>query len=431
MIIQPTSLAALTWLGAAAGSSAESWRIGTVLSARPLGVSEQGKLVLQIGAMTVEAELAGQAGGSGSGSPGGSLPDPRSALQPGSTTPTLPAQFQVRVLSAGSQPMLEALLPQSAEAPAQVALRERLPQQNGFAPLLATLQTLAQRPVMRQLPDALRPLLAQLEQAMRRPADVTTGAGLREAIARSGLFLESSLAQPGAAASLGEEDWKAVLLKLSRLLDSYAPPRSPGAPPTTTGTTTAPATLANAARADGETPPPLLQRGLLAQPRASQTATALATLAADDDPAPLLGQLHTAVRAALARVEVAQLEAATVPAWIAEIPVKGRDGHDVLQLQLDSPPPGEDTAPRQWTLSFAIDLPALGPVHGELQLHDLRLSVRLWAERAATTAQLEQQFTALRHRLAACGLLLDQLSCQTGLPRPSGRPGAHLLKATA
>ena len=134
---------------------------------------------------------------------------------------------------------------------------------------------------------------------------------------------------------------------------------------------------------------------------------------------------------ALARIEVAQLEAGTVPAWIAEIPVKGRDGHDVLQLQLDYPAAADDDTPRQWTLGFAIDLPALGPVQGELQLHDLRLSVRLWAERASTTDRLEQQFTALRHRLAACGLLLDQLSCQTGLPRASGRPGAHLLKATA
>ena len=59
MIIQPTSLAALTWLGAASGTTAESWRIGVVLSARPLGVTEQGKMVLQIGAMTVEADAPG------------------------------------------------------------------------------------------------------------------------------------------------------------------------------------------------------------------------------------------------------------------------------------------------------------------------------------------------------------------------------------
>jgi len=368
--------------------------------------------VLQIGGMAVEAEMPGQQG---------SLPNSQNGYSPlpGHAAAALPAQFQVRVLSLGTQPTLEVMLPHASESVAQVALRERLPQQDGFAPLLATVQALAQRPVMRQLPAALRPVLAQLEQAMRTPADITTGAGLREAIQRSGLFMESSLAQnPLLAAGVGEDDWKAVLLKLSNLLDSYAPPRGSPLNP-------------GAAGSGNETAPPLLQRGLQAQARAAGTAANLAALAAEDDNAPLLGQLHTAVRAALARVEVAQLEASTVPAWITEIPIKGRDGQDVLQLQLDYPADAGPEAPRQWTLGFAIDLPTLGPVQGELQLHDLRLSVRLWAERTSTTERLEQQFTALRQRLAACGLLLDQLTCQTGLPRAHGRHSAHLLKATA
>lgn len=410
MIIQPTSLAALTWLGAASGTTAESWRIGVVLSARPLGVTEQGKMVLQVGGMTVEADASGTHGSS------------QNPLLPGQSNTPLPAQFQVRVLSLGNQPTLEVLLPHVSESVAQVAMRERLPQQNGLAPLLAAVQSLAQRPVMRQLPPALRPVLAQLEQAMRSPADVTTGAGLREAIARSGLFMESSLAQnPQLAAGVGEEDWKAVLLKLSNLLDSYAPPRGSALNP-------------GQGSSGNETPPPLLQRGLQPQGRAEGNAAQLATLAAlaaEDDAGPLLGQLHTAVRAALARVEVAQLEATTVPAWIVEIPIKSRDGKDVLQLQLDYAQDAGNDTPRQWTLGFALDLPTLGPVQGELQLHDLRLSVRLWAERASTTERLEQQFTALRHRLAACGLLLDQLTCQTGVPQAHGRHSAHLLKATA
>jgi len=413
LIIQPTSLAALTWLGAASGTTAESWRIGVVLSARPLGVTDQGKILLQVGGMTVEADMSGQSGG-------GAAPDPRTLL-PGHTpaqTP-LPAQFQVRVLSLGSQPALEVMLPQTTESTAQVAMRERLPQQDGFAPLLATVQALAQRPVMRQIPAPLRPALAQLEQAMRTPADVTTGAGLREAIVRSGLFMESSLAQgPLLASSVGEEDWKAVLLKLSSLLEGYAPAR---------GSTTPPALPGRGL----DTPPPLLQRGVQPQARAAELVNQLTRLGAEDDPAPVLSQLHTAVRAALARVEVAQLEATTVPAWMTEIPIKGRDGKDVLQLQLDYVPGPEGEPPRQWTMGFAIDLPTLGAVQGELHLHDLRLSVRLWAERASTTDRLEQQFTALRQRLAACGLLLDQLTCQTGLPRGTGRHTANLLKAQA
>jgi hypothetical protein len=383
LIIQPISLAALTWAGAASGTTAQSWRIGTVLSARPLGVSPQGLLVLQIGALTVETEAPGN---------------------------QLPAQFQVRVLSLGAQPQLE-ILSHASEPTFQRVLRERLPQQNGYAPLLSTLGALAQRPVLRQLPPAVRTALALLEQAVRTPADVTRGEGLREAISRSGLFFESKLAQPhatpSALAALTEDDWKGALLRLSALLDqrAEAPP-----PPNR-----------------GDTAPPLLQRGLQAQARLP-----LALVPADGEAGPLLDRLHGDVKAALARVEVAQLEASASPlsAWMIEIPLQGEDGRDVLQIQLEFTTDANDGS-QGWTLGFALDLPALGPLQGELQLHEPRLSVRLWAERAETAQRLERQFMPLRQRLAACGVLLDQLVCQVGLPQPSGRHSAVLLQATA
>jgi hypothetical protein len=380
LIIQPISLAALTWAGAASGTAAQSWRIGTVLSARPLGASPQGLQVIQIGALTVEADVAdGQ----------------------------LPAQFQVRVLSMGAQPLLE-ILPHSVDPTFQRALRERLPQQNGYAPLLSTLGALAQRPVLRQLPPALRTALALLEQSLRTPAEVTRGEGLREAINRSGMFFESRLAHPhGNLAALAEDDWKGALLRLASLLDRRV---------------TAPT-----AQDSSDTEPPLLRRGLQAQARLP-----LPPLAADDSVDILLDRLHGDVKAALARVEVAQLEAGsnTLPAWMIEIPLQGDGGRDVLQIQLEFATDATDGS-HGWTLGFALDLPVLGPVQGELQLREPRLSVRLWAERTETAQRLERQFTPLRQRLAACGVLLDQLSCQVGLPQPLGRHSAVLLQATA
>ncbi|MDE2156648.1 MAG: flagellar hook-length control protein FliK [Xanthomonadaceae bacterium] len=379
MIIQPTSLAALTWAGAAAGTSAQSWRIGTVLSARPLGVNPQGMLVLQIGALTVETAITGN---------------------------PLPAQFQVRVLSLGAQPQLEQLAASHADVTFQRALRERLPQQNGYAPLLSTVASLAQRPMLRQLPPQLRAALAMLENGMSTPAEITQGEGLRMAISRSGLFFESQLAQPqGDLSTLAEQDWKGALLRLLGLLEQR------------------PSATSASGRTD--TAPPLLQRGLRAQARLP------APLFADSESVtPLLDRLHGDVKAALARVEIVQLEASTLPAWMIEIPLQGDGGHDVLQLQLEYITDADDGG-HGWTLGFALDLPALGPVQGELQLRDLRLSVRLWTESAMTAQRLERQFTPLRHRLSACGVLLDQLSCQVGLPQPSGRHSALLLQATA
>lgn len=382
MIIQPTSLAALTWAGAAAGTLAPSWRIGSVLSARPTGVSPQGLQVLQIGSLSVEADVVhGQ----------------------------LPSQFQVRVLSMGAQPQLEALIP-SFEPVLQRALRERLPQQDGYAPLLATLSALAQRPMVRQLSPPLRTALAMLEQALHTPTEITSGEGLRQAILRSGLFFESQLTLPQSQlANLPQDDWKGALLRLLELLGQRA--GGPPAPPTSSD---------NAA-------PPLLQRGLQPQPRALPPP-----LPTDDDINPLLDRLHSEVKAAFARVEVAQLEAGSslVPAWMIEIPLQGRDGGDVLQLQLEYATDAVDSS-QGWNLGFALDLPTLGAVQGELQLREPRLSVRLWAAEATTAQRLEQQFTALRQRLAACGVLLDQLSCQVGLPASPGRHSSVLLQATA
>ncbi|MDE2308725.1 MAG: flagellar hook-length control protein FliK [Xanthomonadaceae bacterium] len=379
MIIQPTSLAALTWAGAAAGTSAQSWRIGTVLSARPLGVNPQGMLVLQIGALTVETAIPGN---------------------------PLPAQFQVRVLSLGAQPQLEQLTPSPADATFQRALRERLPQQNGYAPLLSTLDSLAQRPMLRQLPPPLRAALAMLENGMSTPAEITQGEGLRLAISRSGLFFESQLAQPqGDLPALVAQDWKGALLRLFGLLE-----QRPSATPASGRTDTAPPLLQRGLRTQARLPPPLFADG--------------------ESVAPLLDRLHGDVKAALARVEIVQLEASTLPAWMIEIPLQGDGGHDVLQLQLEYVTDADDGS-HGWTLGFALDLPTLGPVQGELQLRDLRLSVRLWTESATAAQRLERQFTPLRHRLSACGVLLDQLSCQVGLPQPSGRHSALLLQATA
>ena len=380
MNIQPISVAALTWAGAASGTTAQSWRIGSVLSARPLGVNPQGLLILQIGALTVEADVSNA---------------------------QLPAQFQVRVLSLGAQPQLE-VLSHPVDPTFQRVLRERLPQQNGYAPLLATLGALAQRPVLRQLSPELRTALALFEQSLRTPAEITRGEGLREAISRSGIFFESKLLGPhGNALALAGDDWKGALLRLAGLLDrrAAAPP-----PPSRSGTE-----------------PPLLQRGLQAQPRLP-----LPTVLAEEGVDLLLNQLHGDVKAALARVEVAQLDASASPlsAWIIEIPLQGDGGRDVLQVQLEYISDATEGG-HGWTLGFALDLPALGPVQGELQLREPRLSVRLWAEQADTAQRLERQFTPMRQRLAACGVLLDQLSCQVGLPQPPGRHSAMLLQATA
>lgn len=375
MIIQPTSVAALTWLGAAAGASSEGWRIGNVLSARPLGVNEQGLLVLQIGTVTVETEAPGT---------------------------KLPPQFQVRVLSVGAQPQLEILSTEShLDGTVHQALRERLPQQNGYAPLLATVGALSQWSIAKQLPPYLRSALALLEHSMSTPRELATPEGLRQAVNRSGLFLEAQLAQaPASDATTAHDDMKGALLRLVTILQ--------GQP--TLGETS-----------DDEVDPPLLYRGVVPQGRLPLPQE----LSNTTDATELLPRLYTDVQASLARLEVAQLQA-NPNHWIVEIPVQDTEGADVLQLSLKHEPEAE----QNWTMGFSIDLPSLGPIVGELQLRGLRLSIRLWAQHRETVDRLEEQFADLRQRLDATGLFLDQLSCQFGLPQAGNGMSAVFLKAT-
>ncbi len=380
MIIQPTSFAALTWIGAAAGADSTGWRMGDVMSARVLGFTEQGLLVLQIGALTVEAEAPGT---------------------------QLPSQFQVRVLNLGAQPQLELMGAQATvNDNVNQALCERLPQQNGYASLLATVTALAQWPVLRQLPPYVRTALALLEHSMSDPEEVATGEGLREAIERSGLFLESQLARAtGDDPSIGQDDWKGALLRLLSALE--------GQPASRNGN-------------GADVAPPLQSRGMTPQGRFVLPLE----LAESNQAADFLPRLRNDVQAALARLEVAQLQTRNVPAWMIEIPVQGEHGADVLQVRLEQhADDGEQD--QHWTLGFALDLPSLGPVQGELVLRGLRLSVRLWALLSSTVALLEGQFDDLRVRLAASGLSLDQLSCQTGLPQAGNNRSAVFLKATA
>jgi hypothetical protein len=406
MIIQPTSLAAQLWAGAAAGTTAsaaaESWRVGTVLAARVLGTNEIGKLLLQIGGMTVEAEPQGT---------------------------QLPSQFQVRVLANGAQPQLEVIGEAADDRVAMQGLRERLPQQNGYAPLLGTLDALARRPAARLLPAPLRAALATLEASVSTIDEAATPNGLKEAISRSGIFLEAQLARP-AGEPVGA-DFKAALLQLRRALAELPPPSTLRAP--TPRTSEAPAQHTdNPVPLRQETPqrmgdiaPPLRQRPLLAQPRLDEASP-------DTGVDILVGQLRETVRGALARVEIAQLESPPqVGVWMIEVPLRDDRGYDVLQLRIEqeATPVGEWGG--TWTVGFALDLPSLGALQGEIQLRDVRTSIRLWAQHAEAVARIEGQFVTLRQWMERAGLQLEQLACHHGIPQPASAYSAVLLEATA
>lgn len=394
MIIQPTSIAAQLWAGAVSGTTAaaDTWRVGTLLTARIMGQTDIGKLLLDIGGLTVEADAAGT---------------------------SLPQQFQVRVLTQGTQPQLEVLPGNVDERVAMQGLRERLPLQNGYSQLLGVLSALASRPIARTLPAPLRAALATLEAAISKPDDVSSPLGMKEAIAKSGAFLEAHLAEPKDETPAAD-DFKAALLSLRRAL-AELPATRPAARP---GDGFVPARPLN------DTPPPLAQRALFPQPRATGLAEIAVTEENVDE---LVTQLRGDVRAALSRVEIGQLESQPQSGlWMIEIPLAGvRGGYDVLQLRIEEGKPSPSEPDGMWTVGFAIDPPTLGAVQGEIQLRVPRVSVRLWAQHSETATRLETEFMSLRRQLEKSGLQLDHFACMHGLPVPTSAYSAVLLEARA
>ncbi|UPG89171.1 flagellar hook-length control protein FliK [Luteibacter aegosomaticola] len=392
MIIQPTSLAAQLWAGAAAGTTAattQTWAVGTLLSARLLAQIDVAKVLLDIGGVAVEADAPGT---------------------------SLPQQFQVRVMTQGPQPQMEVVLGNTDERVAMQGLRERLPQQNGYSQLLSVLSALSRRPVARVLPEPLRTALATLEASISKPEDLGTPEGMKQAIAKSGAFLEAHLAEPQNEAPAAD-DFKAALLNLRRALTDIPQTRQ--------------AMIQAPSRPFTDTPPPLAQRALVAQPRAEELRTQ--EMLADEETADgLVSHLRTDVRAAVSRVEIGQLESQPhAGLWMIEIPLTGVRGYDVLQLRIEEGKPSAIEPEGMWTVGFAIDPPTLGAVQGEVQLRGTRVSVRLWAQYPETVARLEDEFTTLRRVLEKSGLQLDHFACMHGLPVPTSAYSAVLLEARA
>lgn len=439
MIVQPIQLAALDWAAAAAGTMAQPWKVGSIVSGKVLEQALNARLVLQINGLTVAA-------------------DPPSGGQ-------VPRQFQAKVITGDPQPVLELLAqPPDKSQPAAAALRARLPVQGGLQPLLADLHALARTPGARALPEQVRVALARLEASIADRHDVLDPAVLRDTLERGGTQLEHTLlqyanVQQRLPTTQIDYDLKAGLQRLAQALQRLpqntatpagarqAPFPTPARPPTTArfapilaqaalqqsmlqrSAPTQPASAQTAPPAPNEpdTQPPLLQLPL--QPQARLPAP-LAL-----DAFTLAGSMLQHVQAALSRIEIMQLEAhpsASQQAWMIEVPVRDDDGFDVLQLRFEQETSGDQaTASSSWTLGFTLEPPGLGAIHGQIRLHGMQVNVDLWAQHAGAVQALEEQTSVLSQLLEGSGLELVQLRVRQGTPLRHTGLAHTLLEASA
>jgi hypothetical protein len=174
------------------------------------------------------------------------------------------------------------------------------------------------------------------------------------------------------------------------------------------------------------TPPPF--RGSLpsAQP------VAVPSIAANAPPAVAIHRLLDDTNASIARQTLLQVASLpnrpgaptnqvdpSQPRWNFEIPFVTPQGTAMAQFEISRDGGGGnevDPAHRVWRARFTLDVEPAGPVHALVTLSGERTSVRMWAERPKTAAQLRAGATELSQALSQAELTPGDIVIREGTP---------------
>jgi len=81
-----------------------------------------------------------------------------------------------------------------------------------------------------------------------------------------------------------------------------------------------------------------------------------------------------------------------------------------------------------WRARFSLNVEPAGPVHALISLNGERTSVRMWAERPATAAQLRDGIAQLSQALSRAELTPGDIVIRDGAPvQPSPAVPGHFL----
>jgi len=87
-----------------------------------------------------------------------------------------------------------------------------------------------------------------------------------------------------------------------------------------------------------------------------------------------------------------------------------------------------EAAKRIWRARFSLDVEPAGPVHALVSLSGDKTSVRMWAERPATAAQLRAGAAQLSQALSKAELTPVDIVIRDGAPpQASPAPAGHFL----
>ncbi len=361
-------------------------------------------------------------------------------LEPGSV-------FTAQVTERGEL-RVPAVAEQQRHLAVTLGLRDTFQRQASSEPLMALLDRLAS-PGPGQAPQSLQPIIRQVLMHVASVAQLSSEAGIQQAVRQSGLFLENNLAmltealkarpagsssgsadpmQTGSAAPapplskvlpllatlatppgvepLPGADMKATLITLLMVLQQQLPPDSLKALGLPTGPWQQQATA---------------RPGLFPLP-----GRAMQALGEASD----LGSLLRLTAALLSRIQHQQFQSlgqsqtfadgSSQTVWQMDLPL--RDGqqfsHVQARIQRDDPAPTRkqpEPTPK-WEVRLAFNLGPLGALQSIARLYKGRVSSEFWTDRSDTLALLDREVGELRDRLLAKGLEVGEISCHKGVP---------------
>jgi hypothetical protein len=184
-------------------------------------------------------------------------------------------------------------------------------------------------------------------------------------------------------------------------------------------------------------PPPFRGAAPTAQPVASPSLAPDAPLATaahhllDDTDAAIARQTLLQVASLPDRIDGSGPKIdVTTPRWNFEIPFVTPQGTAMAQFEIsrDGAAQEAEAARRVWRARFSLDVEPSGPIHALVSLTGEKTSVRMWAERPATVAQLRAGAGELSQALSRAELRPGEIVIRDGAP-PQAAPAktGHFL----
>ncbi|OQW58299.1 MAG: hypothetical protein A4S14_08180 [Proteobacteria bacterium SG_bin9] len=321
-----------------------------------------------------------------------------------------------------------------ASTPAQPQIASQLPAQS-IVPQATAAATPSVAPQANVVITAAPPLVpgAELESALQPRPPLASRAGDPSDVAKTISVAANAVRQAPGGAPLAPDTFLSLIRNALQIARAEA-----GVEPGKALVQQASSDIDPGVAQTNVPPPPFRRAAPSAQPIAEPTLAAnapqLATVRQllDDTDGAIARQTLLQVASLPDRVDVpgAKLDVVT-PRWSFEIPFVTPQGTAVAQFEVarDGGGNGEEgSASKVWRARFSLDVEPAGPVHAIVSLIGETTSVRMWAERPVTAAQLRANTAQLAHALRSAELEPGNIVVGEGEPpQAATAPAGHFV----